>query len=35
MTPEHEQVLNEITPKPACRLIDGLSIRFVAPVIIA
>src|SRR5258705_273140 len=35
MTPEHEQVLNEITPKAACRLIDGLSIRFVAPVIIA
>jgi hypothetical protein len=35
MTPEHEQVLNEITPKTACRLIDGLSIRFVAPVIIA
>ena len=35
MTPEHEQVLNEITPKTAFRLIDGLSIRFVAPVIIA
>ena len=35
MTPEHEQVPNEITPKTACRLIDGLSIRFVAPVIIA
>ena len=35
MTPEHEQALNEIEPKPACRLIDGLSIRFVAPVIIA
>jgi hypothetical protein len=35
MTPEHEQVLNEIAPKPASRLIDRLSIRFVAPVIIA
>jgi len=35
MTPEHEQALNEIEPKPACRLIDGLSIRLMAPVIIA
>src|SRR5258705_509868 len=35
MTPEHEQALNDIEPKPAWRLIDGLSIRFVAPVIIA
>jgi hypothetical protein len=35
MTPEHEQALNEIEPKPACRLLDGLSIRFVASVIIA
>src|SRR5258705_12194796 len=35
MTPEHEQVPNEIAPKPACRLIDGLSIHVVAPVIIA
>ena len=35
MTPEHEQALNDIEPKPAWRLIGGLSIRFVAPVIIA
>ena len=35
MTPEHQQVRNEIAAKPACRLIDGLSIRFVAAVIIA
>src|SRR5882672_6332188 len=41
LTPEHLAgkvvlvnvwTLNEITPKTACRLIDGLSIRFVAPV---
>jgi Family of unknown function (DUF6130) len=35
MTPEHQQVRSEIAAKPAFRLIDGLSIRFVAPVIIA
>jgi Family of unknown function (DUF6130) len=35
MTPEHQQVRNEIAAMPACRLIDELSIRFVAPVIIA
>ena len=35
MTSEHEQVLNEIAAKSKCRMIDGLSIRFVAPVIIA
>jgi hypothetical protein len=29
MTPEHEQVLNEIASKRTFRMIDGLSIRFV------
>src|SRR5712671_2984881 len=35
MTAEHQQVRNEIAAMPASRMIDGLSIRFVTPVIIA
>jgi hypothetical protein len=35
MTPEHQQTRNGIAAKPVFRLIDGFSIRFVAPVIIA
>ena len=35
MTSEHEQVLNEIAAKSTLRLIEGLSIRFAASVIIA
>ena len=35
MTPEYLQVRDDIAANPAFRLVDGLSIRFVAPVIIA
>jgi hypothetical protein len=35
MTSEHERVLNEIAAKSKLRMIEGLSIRFVGPVIIA
>ena len=35
MTPEYRQVRDDIAANPAVRLVDGLSIRFVAPVIIA